>query len=197
MECKGTLKGVSKDCYTGKVQITFELDQNISEQLEPIRDRPLRITAKQWREKRSLDANAYYWVLLSRLAEVLTISKSRMHNLLLRRYGHDLVIGGSLVYFRIPDTDEAEETILESETYHMRPTSHVVAGKDGIGYRTYILREGSSYYNTEEMSCLIEGLVSECEFAGIETATPEDLQHMLDLYEQNRRKRDRKMSAKP
>ena len=189
MESKGTLKNISKDYDSGKFQVTFQLDQDISGQLEPIKNKSLRITAKQWREKRSLDANAYYWVLLSKLADLLSISKPRMHNLLLRRYGQDFVINGSLVYIRIPDTDQAEEEVLESEMYHMRPTSQVVSGNDGVNYRTYILRKGSSDYDTEEMSHLIDGLVDECKFAGIETATPDELKHMLDLYEQNRKVR--------
>ena len=48
--------------------------------------------------------------------------------------------------------------------------------------------KGSSDYDTREMSELIDGLVSECKECGIETATPEELQRMLDLYDQNRRK---------
>lgn len=55
-------------------------------------------------------------------------------------------------------------------------------------YRTYVMLKGSSDYDTREMSELIDGLVSECKECGIETATPEELQRMLDLYDQNRRK---------
>ncbi|MFR4578415.1 MAG: hypothetical protein ACLT76_00975 [Clostridium fessum] len=82
-------------------------------------------------EKRSLDANAYYWVLLSRLAEAAGISKPRAHNLMLRRYGQNLMIAGQMAYLVVPDTTEAEETALEAETFHIRPTSQVKQGKDG------------------------------------------------------------------
>ena len=51
---------------------------------------------------------------------------------------------------------------------------------------------GSSQYDTAQMSHLIDGLVSECREAGIETATPDELRHMLELYEQNMRRRDGK-----
>ena len=51
---------------------------------------------------------------------------------------------------------------------------------------------GSSQYDTAQMSHLIDGLVSECREAGIETATPDELRHMLELYEQNRKRRDGK-----
>lgn len=188
MESKGILKDISRDWITGNMQITFSLDQDISGEIEALKDKPLRITAKQWREKRSLDANAYYWVLLSKLAESLKISKPRAHNLMLRRYGQNMVIDGSGAYFRIPDTERAEEMALEASEYHIRPTSQVISGNDGVNYRTYVMLLGSSSYDTAQMSHLIDGLVEECKQMGIETATPEELERMLELYEQNRRK---------
>lgn len=48
---------------------------------------------------------------------------------------------------------------------------------------------GSSTYDTAEMSTLINGLVEECKDLGIETMTPQELERMMALYEQNRRKR--------
>ena len=187
MEGKGILKGVSLDWSTGKFRLTFEMEQDVSSQLDAVKDKPLRITAKQWKEKRSLDANAYYWVLLSKLAELMKISKPRAHNIMLRRYGQPLIIDGARAYIRIPDTEKAEDMALEASEFHIRPTSEVVTGVD---YRTYVMLLGSSQYDTAQMSHLIDGLVSECREAGIETATPDELRHMLELYEQNRRRRD-------
>ena len=46
---------------------------------------------------------------------------------------------------------------------------------------------GSSRYNTAEMSHLLDGLIYECKVLGIETATPEELERMKQLYDQNRR----------
>ena len=103
------------DWKTGRMRLTFELESDVSSSIDKMKDKPLRIVAKQWREKRSLDANAYYWVLLSRLAEVAGISKPRAHNLMLRRYGQNLMISGQMAYLVVPDTTEAEETALEAE----------------------------------------------------------------------------------
>ena len=190
MEGKGILKGIARDWLTGKIQLTFEMDQDVSGHIDSIKDKLLRITVKQWKEKRSLDANAYYWVLLSKLAEAMKISKTRAHNLMLRRYGQNMTIDGAGAYIRIPDTEKAEEIALEASEYHIRPTSEVVTGNNGVNYRTYVMLMGSSQYDTAEMSHLIDGLVSECREVGIETATPDELRHMLEMYEQNRRRRD-------
>lgn len=188
MESKGILSQVTKDWETGKFQVTFQLDQDITGQLENIKGKELRITAKQWREKRSLDANSYYWVLVTRLAEAMHISKPRCHNLMMRRYGQNLTIDGHGAYIRIPDTEKAEEMALEASEYHIRPTSQVVTGNDGVNYRTYIMLMGSSQYDTAEMSHLIDGLVNECKAAGIETLPPDELARMMADYEANRRK---------
>ena len=187
MECKCTLTDVTRDWSTGKFRVTFEAEDDISGQIDGMRDKTLRLTAKQWRDKRSLDSNAYYWVLLSKLAEDLHISKPRAHNIMLREYGQVELVDGSRCFVRIPDTDEAENDVMERTVFHLRPTSQVVEGNDGINYRTYVVLMGSSRYDTSEMSHLLDGLIYECKVLGIETATPEELERMKQLYDQNRR----------
>lgn len=183
MEGKGILVGAAKNYRTGKMDVTFEMDSDITGELDAILEKPLRITAKLWREHRSLNANAYYFALLAKLAEAMHISKTRAHNLMLRRYGQDFILDGCLAYIVVPDTDEAEETALESETFHIKPTSEVRPGKDGRNYRTYKLLRGSHEYDTKEMSELIDGLVSEAKELGIETLPPQELEEMMRAYE--------------
>ena len=188
MESKGTLIDVSRDWKTGRLRLTFEFESDVVASIDEIKDKVLRITVKQWRDKRSLNANAYYWVLLSKLAEDRKISKPRAHNTMLRDYGQVEIVGGSRYYVRIPDTDEAENDVMEREMFHLKPTSQVIEGTDGINYRTYVMLKGSSRYDSAEMAHLLDGLISECKQLGIETATPEELERMKQLYEQNRRK---------
>lgn len=189
MELKGKLIQVARDWETGKFQITFQIDHDISGHLEDFKENLLRITIRRWRDKRSLDANSYYWVLIGKLAEALSISKPRCHNLMLRRYGQNLTVDGHGAYIRIPDTEKAEETALEASEYHIRPTSQVVPGNDGINYRTYVMILGSSQYDTAEMSHLIDGLIDECKAVGIETLPPEELDRMMEEYEEYRKKK--------
>ena len=138
----------------------------------------LKVT--KYNEKRSLDANAYYWLLIGKLSKVLNISTTYCHNLMLRRYGVLEEIDGKPVYLVIPDTDEAESKADEAETYHIKPTSNVRDRNDGKSYRTYMLLKGSSQYDTAEMSRLISGLVDECRQCGIETLTPAELASMME-----------------
>lgn len=188
MEAAGILKTVSRDWQSGKFLLTFEVEGDITQQLEGIREQRLSIVARRFRKKRSLDANAYYWQLLSRLAESAGISKNRAHNLMLRRYGQMETVDGRMIYVVVPDDDSGEEKALEAETYHIKPTSEVKQARDGAAFRTYIMLRGSSTYDTREMSELINGLVSECREMGIETMTPDQLAEMMALYEQHRKK---------
>lgn len=147
------------------------------------------VSIKKARKKRSLDANGYYWQLSGKLAEALKISKPRLHNQLLRRYGQLEIVEGRAVYIILPDTEEVEKKVDEDEVLHLRPTAQVKEGKGGLMYRTYMLLKGTHDYNTKEMSVLIDGLVSECKEAGIETATPEEIERMKQLYDERTNKK--------
>lgn len=142
----------------------------------------LDVEIRKKRKKRSLDANAYYWKLASEAAESLHVSKPYIHNQMLRRYGQIALIDGQAIYAVLPDTDEAQKSVDEAQTYHLKPTSQIKEGKGGIMYRTYMMLKGSSEYDTKEMSQLIEGLVSECKEMGIETLPPVELKRMMEAY---------------
>ena len=78
MEFTGQIKGISNDFVNGEVLITFSVNEKniVSPEYEKLKNcKKLRIKAVQYREKRSLDANAYLWVLLQKLAEVLRTDK--------------------------------------------------------------------------------------------------------------------------
>ena len=191
MNFTGKLEGLKMDYVTRKQSLSLEVNEDARDAFQELKDcEKLVIQIKKYRKKRSLDANAYYWVLLSRLADAAGISKPRAHNLMLRRYGQNLMIAGQMAYLVVPDTTEAEETALEAETFHIRPTSQVKQGKDGKAYRTYTVLAGSSTYDAKEMSELINGLVEECKEQGIETLPPEELARMMAEYEENHRKKE-------
>lgn len=187
MEFTGKLVSVAKDWITGQFHLTFSMnEQEKAEFIDEIKNvDKLSVRAVKYRQKRSLDANAYYWQLLSKVAEKLLLTKSHAHNITLRKYGQILIIDGKAVYLVLPDTEDAEKTADEAETYHIKPLSQVKEGKGGIMYRTYIMLRGSSDYDTKEMSTLIEGLVSDAKELGIETMTAEELERMMQQYEEH------------
>lgn len=183
--------GLRIDVDSRRMEMTVQCDRDdIGVEWDALRkNERLAFSVKEYKKKRSLDANAYYWLLVTKLAKVLNLSKPHLHNLLLRRYGQPEIIDGQMVFLVLPDSESGTQKANEAETYHIRPTSQVKTGVDGKMYRTYVMLRGSSTYNTAEMSELIEGLVSECREQGIETLPEEELKRMMQMYEQNWRKR--------
>lgn len=186
MEIRGRLIDIVRS-LSGEFRITFGV-QVIPKGIDALRDVDLRITLKRWREKRSLSANAYYWVLVGKIADHLNASQNAVHNILLRRYGQIELIDGEPVTMMIPDTQEAEEKVENAETYHLKPTSHTRTGKDGKVYRAYRMIKGSSEYDSKEMATLIDGAVSEAKHMGIETLPDEEIERMInEIGNSNRR----------
>ena len=149
---------------------------------------------KEHREKRSLDSNAYYWVLAAKLAKKLHISTARLHNIMLRRCAPPFIIDGRTAMQPIPDTERAENQVLESETFHLKPTDGVLTGNDGMTYRWYVILRGSSTFDSTEMNVLISHMVEECRGQGIEVATPTELAEMAALWEKRHARKDEKDS---
>ena len=69
MEFKGRISAMFIDMVSKNWNLTISTDQDISD-LQVFSGKELDVKLKQHREKRSLDANAYYWCLLTKLAKV-------------------------------------------------------------------------------------------------------------------------------
>ena len=131
-------------------------------------DRTKVFEIKEHKEKRSLNANAYAWSLIGKIAEIIRTSKEETYLLMLRRYGQSEIVSvlssidvnGYFKYF---------EDIGQTQ----------VKGKDVTHYRIY---KGSSEYDTREMAVLIDGIVSEAKELGIETLPPAEVERLKEAW---------------
>ena len=131
------------------------------------------------KEKRSLDSNSYFHKLCDLLRQKLGISMARCKNQLITDYGQIMYLkdGVPLIY----KTNAPPEYTQELEEPHLKLVKTSVENdKEVYFYRMY---RGSSTYSTAEMSQLIAGTVADCKDQGIETATPEQIAHMQELWE--------------
>lgn len=184
MQLIGTLKNITQNILTDEAEVTFAAgDRREALSLAAsYADKKLRIEVKEYREKRSLTANAYYWVLVNKLARALEISAANLHNQMLRRIGKPFLFGGSTIRVALPETEETETLVLEDEHNHLMPTSEVFVDKAGILRRTYMMLSGSHDFDRAEFSRLIGDIVDECKTAGIETLPPDELARMMEAY---------------
>ena len=130
------------------------------------------LTVKEHRKKRSLDANAYAWVLIGKLADAMRIPPTVVYNNAIQN------IGGN--YEIIPIRDEAVEKFKEVWTKQGLGWPCVDMGPSKIqGYRNLRAYYGSSTYDTRQMSQLIEALIQDCKALDIETLSEEKLSAMM------------------
>lgn len=177
MKTKGFLKAIVRNYENGRWVAQFEL----SEPPKYPQDKELSVEVKEYRKHRSITANAYYWKLLTELANKIGVSISFAHNMMLRRNPVPAMMDDVVMTAFIPDTDDAAKQADEAERYHLKPTSKVIEGKNG-DLRCYIVLKGSHEMNTEEFSRLLNNLIDECQQCGIETLTPDELARLR--YEQ-------------
>lgn len=176
MQITGTFKDVLRD-INGNMIISFNVGKTPLNVVN-IEGKQLDIKVTQHREKRTLTQNAYYWQLLSKLSAKLRISNARLHNLLLRECASPFIIDGKVAMQPIPDTDSAENEILEASTFHLKPTSGIIIGNDSTLYRWYLVLRGSSTFSTAEFTVLLNRLIEDCKGQGIETLPPDELEKM-------------------
>lgn len=139
----------------GAVEVTFTAPRAKLEALTNLADKDFDITVKQHREKRSLDANAYAWVLITAIADELRASKDEIYFEMLKKYGQ-----GELISVKTGIDISGFVKYYEVAGY----------GKvNGVEFTHYRVFKGSSEYDTKEMAIFISGIVEEAKDLGIPT----------------------------
>ena len=127
------------------------------------------------RKKRSTDANAYFFTLIDKLAEIINIPKTEIYRNYIKETG-----GVSDV---ICVKNEAVENICKGWKHNGLGWQTDTMPSKIDGCTNVILYYGSSTYNTAQMSRLIEMAVADCKAQGIETRTPDEIANMMSLWE--------------
>lgn len=125
------------------------------------------------KRKRSLDANAYAWVLIDKIAAALRMDKVEVYRDAIRDIG-----GNSDV---VMVANDAVDKLCE--VWGQRGTGWVAEVTDRADtVSTVLLHYGSSAYDTKQMSILIDHLVQDAKELGIETLPPEKLTAMTERW---------------
>jgi hypothetical protein len=173
MKVTGKIVGANIDFRTNKPQLLLEINElnDFKCIVDDLKDKEkLSIEVKPYRQKRSLDANAYFWVLCDKLAEKLHKGKTEIY----REYIKD--IGG------------VSETVCVKNAAVQRLCDGW--SKNGIGWQTetfesklegctnVVLYYGSSTFSTSQMSALLDLIIQDCHDQGIVTETPNQIAEM-------------------
>lgn len=132
------------------------------------------IKVTRHREKRSLDANSYYWLLIGKIASVLGASKTEIHNQELSKYG-------------VPLTDKDEKVLyclykesidyMNNEQIHLKPTGKT-EDRNGVTYMWFQVMKPTHEMDSKEFSDLLDGVISDCKDLQIQTLSPDEIARM-------------------
>ena len=126
-------------------------------------------------KKRSLDANAYAWVLLGKIAKKVGIPKEEVYRNYIKDVGDNYEI--------VPIKKEAEERWVKNwQKKGIGWVCEVLGNSKIEGYVNIINYFGSSTYDSKQMSALINLIVQDCKEQGIETMTPAELQILMEEW---------------
>lgn len=128
---------------------------------------------KEHKQKRSLDANAYLWVLISKIQSVLNIPKETIYKDLIKDIG---------VYEVIPIKNIAVNKFCEA--WHKNGLGWITeTTKSKLdGYTNVLAYYGSSEYDSKEMARLIDSTIEECRNLDIETKSDEEIKSLVENW---------------
>lgn len=172
-DLSGKITGFHLDYKTQKAILTLELNEKkpammMYDNLNLVEK--LAINVDKWRDKRSLEANAYAWHLIGKIADCVGASKDEIYLELLKRYGQTYVT----------KVKHEEVELFKRNNKYWEEHEKLESEEKAQYFRVWV---GSRHYNTKEMSIFIDGIVSEAEELDIPTKTPNQIAEMVSLWE--------------
>lgn len=160
----GKLTGIQR-LFGGEWLITFSTKEDFSKQYDDLSQAEVSVEIKKAAKKRSKDANALAWVLIDKIAAKTRIPKTEIYRNAIREIG------------------DVSETVCVQD----KAVERLCSGwqKNGLGWQTdtmpsklpgctnVILYYGSSTYDSQQMSRLLDLIIQECEQQGIPTLRDE------------------------
>lgn len=175
---KFTTKGVNLIKTIGYQLVIPVSGDNELSKISP--DIEYEITIQKKKNKRSLNASAYCWVLCQKIAEVMSnhsyISKEDVYRKAIKDCSH---------FTYVPVREDAVERYITIWQGHGLGWLAEDAGECQSlkGYHNVMCYHGSSVYNTKEMARLIDCLTDECEQLGIKLEPSEYIQSLIEGWE--------------
>ena len=140
------------------------------------KDKLYDLEVKVHRKKRSLDANAYAWVLINKIADALRITPKEIYRQAIQN------VGGN--YEILPVKAEAAEHFKQVWEAQGLGWPCVDMGKSKIdGYRNLRAYYGSSTYSTTQMAQLIDILLQDCRALDIEVKSDEEIASIMGAWQ--------------
>lgn len=140
-------------------------------------DKPYTARISEKRNKRSLEANAYFWVLAGKLSAKIGVPPEEIYRECVRDIGDNYTLS------LIPSENFEDEARMWADGHLGWWIEEVGPSDQHDGYIWIRKFYGCSYYNTAQMSRLIDLIVQECKEQDIETMPADRLAVMLEEWD--------------
>ena len=171
---RGRLTGYSLN-RDGSQNVTVTVAADFGDTYDELKDAEIEIEIKKAANHRSLQANAYAWVLIDEIAKKTGIKKSEIYRAAIRE------IGGVSRWMMMQA--EAVETFRQIwEKQGLGNQVEVVDVDENSGLCELLIWFGSSTYDTRQMSALLDSLIQDAEALGIPTITSAEEEKMLSKW---------------
>lgn len=201
MDLKGRIENLYRDFKTGKWNILLSLENYPAEEINDLLDCEIAIRLNKCRNKRSLDANAYFYVLVNKIAERAKLSDIEVHDKLLSQNLAYVIENGAVDWIVADWKSNAHRLVKLAVTEHgkqqfkyyydslqdvalNKPNGEPYRDSEGNPKTSRIFWhiKGSHEMDTKEMARLIDATVEEAKDLGIETMTPTDIEKMKQMW---------------
>ena len=174
LDTTGTIKDIDIDYKTHKAKISLLIDTKQLDIVEELKNEDkLNIELKKYRKHRSLDANAYFWKLLTELCELVELDTVEEYKRRVKELG---------IFRQFKIEKDNIKTFEKMWTAQGIAWFCEIADTEYIGNTEFKIINayyGSSSYNSKQMSRLIDGLVQDCKVYGIETKPQAEIDSLL------------------
>lgn len=162
-------------CVSGGCVISFKTEDMEwqPEYLHKHEGKTFTVEIKEKRKGRSLDANAYCWVLCDKIAgqKGLMVKKMDVYKQAVRDYG--------VTRMAAFETDKLPQMLQAWCALGYGNDADVLGpSREHPDYTFVRLYLGSSQYDSKEMSVFLDGIIADAKDLGIQTETPDEVARM-------------------
>ena len=159
----------------GKQRITIETCDDFRGEYDRLHEKEISAEIKVYRKPRSMDANAYFHLLVNKIATAMDSSDEEIKKWLVVKYGTlETDEAGNAYGAMLPASAEIDRFYPYTRCYKTQELG-------GKTYRCYLFYKRTRDMDSKEMSHLIDGTVFEAKALDIETMTPDQIAELEGL----------------
>ena len=172
---RGRLKDLTFGAH-GEQHITITVTQDFRESFDALKENDVNVSIKKWREPRSKDANAYFHVLVNKIAEAMSLSDDEVKRPMVVQYGALAKDeNGNTLGAMLPEAANIDDFYPYTRWFKSMEL-------EGKTYNCYLFYKRTHTLDTKEMSRLIDGTITEARRLGIDTDTPEQIERYKEAW---------------